>query len=214
MLELGHMRIIENYYDIVILLPSSVREYCIELSEEINRSFGSTLVLGKRQALPHVSLFHTAFTEENLRRLKKKLSSVAKKIKPFQTHIKDFLTYPEYGSLALEVLPKDNFVPLHREIISVTKNIIDYNFDYHAAWNSQILPPKMKKYIEEYTTPLVKEYFIPHITLSLLKDKEKLPEVVRTIEVKHQQFRAEKITVCKLGEHHACQEILFSVSFQ
>jgi 2'-5' RNA ligase len=206
------MKIIENYYDIVILPPSPAWEYCIELSERIRKYYDSKLVLGEKHNLPHISLLHTAIPERNLKLLKKRLSFIAQKARPFKVYIGKLLAYPEFGSLALEILPKDAFVPLHEAVISATKDIIDYSFDYRAAWGSRTLPKKMRKYIEDYTTPGVKEYFVPHITLGYLEDKEKVLEVAKTVKAKSQEFMLERITVCGLGENHTCQTILFSIS--
>lgn len=205
------MRTIKDYYDIVILPPSSIKEYCVGLSEKINKHFDSTLVLGKELNLPHITLLHIAVTPKNLEVLEKRLFFVAKKAKPFQVTLKNLLTYPKFGALALDALPKENFVRLHKDTISATKDVIDKSFDYHAAWDSETLPNKMRKYIDEQGTPFIEEYFIPHITLSLLTDKRETLKAARTVMIKHQQFLAEKIAVCKLAEQHTCQQAIFSI---
>ncbi|MCH7951588.1 2'-5' RNA ligase family protein [Patescibacteria group bacterium] len=181
------------------------------MSEEINKRFGSRFVLGENQNLPHITLLHAAFPKRNVRILKNRLSALSKKTPPFQAHVKGFLAYPQAGFMTVEVAPKSKFVTLHREVSTLTKDLIDRSFDYRAVWDYPKLPKKAKKYVDKYATPVVKEYFIPHMTLSLLKDKGKLAEVEATMSVEHHRFRAETLALCTLAEHHTCQEVVFSI---
>ena len=205
------MKIIENYYDIVILPPTQVSNYCIKLSKQIDNRFGSKFSLGKTENLPHISLLHTAFSKENFKFLKNKLLPIAKNTKPFEVKIKNFLNYPEHGSVTLEVIPKASFLTLYEEVVVATKNLIDTSFDCHAVWNSDKASSKIKKYIDEYTSPMVKEYFIPHITLNTLKNKDDLLNLEKEIRVKPRNFIVNELTVCTLTKFHTCQDVIFRI---
>src|SRR3990170_803034 len=160
------MNVIENYYDIAILPSPEVRKYCIQLSREINKRFGSETVLSQAQNLPHISLLHTAFSQHHLPLVRRQLADLARETEPFQVRLHGFLNYPQFGSVTVEVKPKLPFVKLHEQVIARTRDYIDRDFNYRAQWHYETAYETEKAYIDEFTTPLVKEYFHPHITLN------------------------------------------------
>src|SRR3990167_5408706 len=99
------MNVIENYYDIAILPSSEVQAYCVRLSREIHKRFGSETVLSNTQNLPHISLFHTAFSQSNLPFVRERLADIARDAEPFEVSVHGFLLAPQYGSVSLTVEP-------------------------------------------------------------------------------------------------------------
>src|SRR3989344_4252426 len=141
------MNVIENYYDIAILPSPEVREYCIQLSREINKRFGSKTVLSNTQNLPHISLLHTAFSQSNLPLARQRLANIAQDAKQFEVHVRGFLLTPQYGSVALTVEPKLPFVELHERVIARTRDYIDRDFDYRTQWYYDKASEKEQAYI-------------------------------------------------------------------
>jgi len=207
------MQAIADYYDIVILPSSKVREYSIRLSREINRRFGSETVLSNIQNLPHISLFHTAFSQSNLPFVRERLADIARDAEPFEVSVHGFLLAPHYGSVSLTVEPKLPFIEIHERVIARTRDYVDRDFDYRTQWYYDEAPEKEQAYIDEFTTPLVKEYFHPHITLNNGMKKERVSEVKNAMKLKRDSFQIDAIVLCSLAEFHTCQEVVFRFPF-
>ena len=205
------METIKDYYDIAVLPSTEVSQYCVDLSKGINARYGGDYHLDTDHNIPHISLFHTAFSEENLELVKQILNSLSKRFNKLEAEINRFINSPEYKTVTLEVSPKKSFVPLHEEVISQTIDLVDREFDYYSSWSWSVQDKNERKYVDEYTTPLVKENFIPHVTMNTLDNSEDVGKVEEEFELEKQAFVASRLAICTVGRHHSCQEVVHSI---
>jgi 2'-5' RNA ligase len=168
----------KNYFDVVILPPSDVRDYAIELSKRLNK-YGANFVLGKRRYIPHLSLHHIPVAPENFQ--------------PFCDAVKEITAAFAGGEVRLKnietpLLMTENpswLRKLHREVVRKTNPYFD----------------------PEHEAPLRGMPFKPHITLTSFDDKN-VVDGIPPLTFKAASFRVDAIHICELGPSHTCHRIV------
>jgi 2'-5' RNA ligase len=201
------MNTINDYYDLVILPDEKVSNYCINLSKQISKQIDSEGVLGEKENHPHISILHLAVNKKNLKELERRIISLAEKQNSFDVTISGLSVMQSV--LFLNVTPKVYFSKLFKNIFPLTDDLLDNSFDYKSVWRYADKPIELQKNIDKYKTPFAGKYFVPHISLLHFNNKEEAEKAKDLVKLKKISFRAKKMSLCKLGEHHTCQDIVF-----
>lgn len=200
-----------DYYDVVILPPAAIRRDAINISRRIAERFGSPLILNERDALPHISLYHVAVPRRSAALFKETLAQLARRTAPGVLQVSGVHIYREFGSIAIEVSRPEWLRRFYLKIIHRTEGLRDPAFDNHRAWGAERLSTAERRFINRYGTPLVGRYFIPHITVTALKDRNQLDLAAAMIKPPPAAFKVESLHVCLQGEHHTCRKALYEL---
>ncbi len=204
-------KIIKDYYDIVILPDQEVSGNLIELSDEISKTTPIVAGLGKIVNRPHISILHIAIKPEKLKIIENRLRDFTKKTKPFIVTLSGFETVGNV--LFLRALPKSKFNSLLNSILSLIDDLADNEFDYKQIWRYDEKPPQLQKHIDKFRTPFVKKAFVPHVTVTHFSDPKLAKNAIKKVKFIKEKFIANSLSLCKLGEHHTCQKIIFETDF-
>jgi len=195
-----------HYFDIVIVPPPLEKNYAIKLSREIGRGGKGEFVLGRSEFIPHISLYHIPV---NQRKTKEFLSVLKRILIDGKLGILTLkrIKIPKEGSIWIEVTKPRWLEHLHQRVVKETSEFRDTKFDVREAWgkNYNFL---QKKLIVKYGSPYVGRFFQPHITLTVLRDKNPIAKVIK---FKQMRFKASSVSVYRLGPHHSCQKKLLSI---
>jgi len=191
-----------GYYDVVILPPARVRDFAIELSDKLYR-VGGMWRLGKRAFLPHISLYHIPVRDEDL--------------DPFLNELQLIVDTTRWGTLkttafdmpVMKVSKPAWLKNLHERVVTRTVRFLNRKYAAQKTWSLDRFSGRRlvfaRKYLREFSTPLVGMNFQPHITLSSFSGRE--PDHPN-LEVRRITFRADRLHVCELGPSHTCHHII------
>lgn len=211
-LRIMAIKIYKNYFDIVILPPEKIRSYSIGLSKQLYKQ-GSMLVLGKKNFLPHISLYHIPVKNKNFETFITELEKTAKGSNVRKLKINDLMLWkPHYSVLLMTDRPKW-LKELYLKIIKNTSKYFDWDYGVEEIWHTDKLPKIMQKNIKKYGTPMVGKYFIPHITLGVFQNEKDMIRGYNKLKLKKYNFKPKSIYVCELGENHSCQKIIKEIHF-
>lgn len=198
----------KNYFDIVILPPEEISNYCIGLSKKLRR-YGTKWTLGKNSFIPHISLYHIAVKP--------------KKFRPFVAEIQRTIENFSPGYLHTTVI-EPNFLmfnkpewiqKLYQKIIKNTLEYYDWDYGTDEFWPLNNFPKKMRKigarFIKKYGTPMVGANFRPHATLTVFENESPNLRIKRAKKFK---FKPNFLYVCELGPSHSCQRVVKKIPFK
>ena len=195
-----------NYFDVVIIPPLNIREYAIQISQQIGGKGKGEFVLGRNRFIPHISLYHIPVKKRQITEFKKTLKKIISESKKGNLNLKN-LKAPKEGSLWIEVNRPQWLVNLHQKIVEETLVFSDPEFNAKKVWGSTYNAIQ-KNLIHEYGSPYVGRYFQPHITLTILKDKE---SNWKKVVFQPKKFRVSSVSVYQLGPYHSCQKKIFTI---
>ena len=194
--------------DVVILPPEGIARKAIALSRLLTRRFGSPLLLDRAGALPHISLYHIAVSRDRLSAFRERLRAIAARTEVGELHVVGIHIYREFGSIAIAISKPRWLQRLYLRIIHETSELRDTRFDNHRSWVSERLSPGERAWIDRYGTPLVGRFFIPHITLGIIRDCDQLQAAARVISLRHRGFKVTELAICRQGPHHTCTRVI------
>jgi len=203
-----------DYHDVVILPPAALRGYAISVSRRIAQRFGSPLILDEQRARPHISLYHIAAPRSLAQEFKEALAKVSRQTAPGMLEVTGVHIYRDFGSIAIEISKPEWLRRLYLKIIHQINPLRDAGFDHERAWDAERLSPGERRFIARYGTPLVGRYFIPHITVTALKDRSQLEAAAAMVKPPRTQFKVESLHVCLQGPHHTCRQVLYEIPLE
>lgn len=204
--------IYKNYYDVVILPSKKANDYAIGLSSQLAK-YDSELILGRKKYLPHISLYHIPVKPDDFNEFIAELEKIAKGQKIKKLKLKELKPFWPHHSVMLMTDKPQWLSSLSFNIIKRTLKYFDRGYGVEKLWHIENLSLAMRVQIKKYGTPLAGRYFMPHITLGVFSDREKMIQGYKTVKPKHMSFEVSRIFVCQLGEHHTCQKIIKEIAF-
>src|SRR3989344_2231095 len=197
--------------NIVILPDEKVQQKALELSRKVSEKFETYFTLDNKKYFPHITVYQTHYPHKNVLALKEKLFKFAKNIKPFKVSASEITSIfnswiswnlfktKELTDLELQVLELAN--PLREGLISEgLKEIAQSEQDSEE--------------IENYGALLLKDRYTPHITITRIKDSDKVKEAVELIhEMNEYEFLVDKLYLGNLGEHGTVNKIVDEFPF-
>lgn len=194
----------QNYFDIVILPAPDVRDHSIALSKQLE-PYSGKFVLGLRQFLPHISLYHIPVLAEHFAKFADAVKDVASRNVGGPLNV---------VSMEMPVLMTDKpawLGQLHLEIVEATKDFLDRSYGVEATWRMDYLPAALQEQARhnliEFGSPLIDAVFRPHITLTSFLDHS-VAKQVPPPSFLPLSFKVDSISICELGPSHTCQRIV------
>ena len=190
-----------GYYDVVLLPPAPVRDHALDLSEALHR-MGGQWRLGKREFLPHISLYHIPVRMKDLDDFLNELQLIVDTAKWGRLQTTRF-------DMPVMMVSKPEWLKnLHHRIVRRTVRFLNRKYRAEKTWSLERFSGRRlafaKKYLREYGSPMVGMNFRPHITLSSFKAEPADPG----FHVRRMTFRADRLHVCELGQSHTCHRII------
>jgi len=111
----------------VILPPAPVRDYAIALSRQLKK-YGGKFVLGKRQYLPHLSLYHIAVRPENFEALTREVGDIQADLKKGELKLRGV-------EVPLLLTEKPSWLErLHVTLVERTVKLFDWDSGAQDSW--------------------------------------------------------------------------------
>ncbi len=209
------IKIWKNYYDVVILLPEEASDHAIRPSKQLHK-YGTPWALGKKNFIPHISLYHIPVKPKNFDAFINELEAIIKGFKPRKLKIEELRLLKNRGVCAYTDKP-EWLRKLYLTVIKRTLKYFDWDYGAEKTWSVAKKSRKQSKLViknlKEYGTPMFGRYFMPHITLSVFKDNTNTVEAFSKLQLKKYSFDVKSIFVCELGESHSCQRIVKKIDF-
>jgi len=193
--------------DVVILPPEEIAWEAITASRLLARQFASPLLLDGTTSLPHISLYHIAVGQKKRAAFGERLREIAARAQAGELHVTGIRLYREFGSIAIEMSKPRWLQRLYLRIIHETSELRDPRFDSHRAWGYERLSPGQRRWTDRYGTPLVGRFFIPHITVGIIPDRDQLKAAAALTSAPRCSFKVSELVICEQGSHHTCSRV-------
>ena len=195
--------------DIVLLPSEEIREAALRLNQALLRRFGKKIVLGRNEALPHLSLAMGALKEEALPAAAHLLDEIGSHFPPIDLIFTDIHAGPIATGETVSTLRAERTAPLqslHETILSRIGPLLGQNAAAEDFVDHPNVQPTSIEWVNRYRTAASFDRFSPHITLGV---GEFEPD--RSFA---QRDTAARLALCHLGNHCTCRKILFETTLR
>lgn len=199
-------KIHKNYFDIVIIPPRPVMDYAIGLSK-ILYGQGAKWVLGKKNFVPHISLYHIPVKPAEFADFFKDLKKSVAQSKLGKLTFNDLYLHKIYNVVSWNADKPRWLNDLYLKVIKTALPYFDWTYGADKLWHLSKQTRLGKANFKKYGTPNVGRYFRPHITLGSFKDEDKVKirEVFSKLKQKKMSFAPDRLYIYELGTSHSCQ---------
>jgi len=188
--------------NIVLKPPQDVAQKAIDLSHEIGRNKDALFVLNGAEFYPHITIYASEFSEENLDKVLRELESISSDSSAVTLRFTG--TYSAQGFVGLN-FESSSANDLHHEVLRRVSPLRVMNggsrefLGYHIDFN-----PAQLKNIADYGYPDAMKLYAPHLTLARLRERGEVPNIEWDIP----EFKVDKIAVYLMGDNGTCRELV------
>jgi hypothetical protein len=181
----------------IILVPDEpMYSKTIELSQGLENSLSET-------AIPHITLLQAGITEENLKKLKPCLETIAQKYVSFDIVLDSEYIGPMSGSYWLNARKDQELNQIHREIISGTQGLLHDNVNPSMFAIPLEINPE-PQWVKDFLGKASLDHYKPHITLGIGRVEADFPILCTS----------STLGVYQLGKGCSAAKELFSISLK
>lgn len=194
---------------IVILPNQPTTAQAIELSREISKHEPTEFILNNFNFIPHITLFHGVYEQEKIQGIANVIESILHEADNFSitlsgySNLLGYIFWDTDKSKALENLHKN----LVEKLSPLTSGL---RAEFIEMLKTKSVSPRRLEYIRKYGYPLCFEEYIPHITLSRLKNRENSASerLIEALTKYEMSFDFSQIGIVEIGDHGSCKKIL------
>jgi len=197
-----------NYQKINIAFraPEDFESKVIKLSQEIGNKNNSYFILDGINYYPHITIYSSIFSESNLSNILEKIEIFVKKLDDVSFKFKGVGV--GQGYIGFNFINSNKIKKIHQGIVELLnplrKNISEDDLkDYNLVFNK-----KQKKSISEYGYPDAMNLYVPHMTITRLKDEKTIKNITREIKWNVGSFKVGRIACCLMGDNGVCKQII------
>ena len=200
--------------NIIILPPAEVAKRAMFWSRSIASTYTADFVLDGKQFYPHITLYQAAYPDKNIPKVGKMLTSLVKNIKPFQVHASAFSSL--VGFIFLNFVKSQEFVSLHKQIVAAC-NPLREGESIPSERNNLTDPavPEFIKYsIRTYGSALAMEAYMPHITITRLRNFSEIDSARKKLKYVDISFGVNSVYLANIGLDGTVNEIFKEIPFR
>jgi hypothetical protein len=186
--------------DVVILPPEPVMDLAIEWNKQLSIAHKQSIVLNKKDMLPHISLLMGCITVPSL----EKAAAILDQVTHSQISISLYIpglqfTTNSHPVAALDIALSEELADFQRALIDAYRPLITQDAHEEDLFDGPPVSTSVLEWINRFIPEQCYERLWPHITLGhgrLIGKQEPLT------------FTATRIAICHLGDHCTCRQIL------
>lgn len=191
--------------DVALLLPETISKICVNLNQRDGSEWYSDL--SKPDNYPHITLAMGVIDEADIEQVDKRLGEIARQYTTLSLEINRLshnLTPGNKIACGFDITLTDKIQELHNSIMKELNPFISYVADQSMfrVDDDEIFDPISIFWVENFRNVFLgTKLFNPHISLKCRKaEYDSLPI----------SFPASQITLCRMGNHWTCRDILHS----
>jgi len=193
--------------DIVLLPSDEIMDKVVAMSNDLFKETNNdTIILNKKDCLPHVSLAMGCINEGDLPKIEKILKDISSRFKPFNLKFTkvDFVTTPKGETVSgLSIEKTSKLQELHEKIMDKLTKYFTENVTISALYPKPKPEETTLFWINGFRDKSSFENFSPHITIGFGELKNiNFPIIGNT----------KKLAICHLGNYCTCRKVLASIN--
>ena len=191
--------------DVVLLPEEAMTDRVIRLNRQLVEKFGSEIVLGKTDCLPHISLAMGCADEKDITAMGQILKTIARENPLGDLRVPGIVTTTNSvgeSVTAFEVERTKQLQMLHENVMTGLSQYLTYDVTKDMICSDAEVAESTLLWIKNYPEKSSFANFTPHITLGY----GQINQAVFPIK-----FAASQLALCHLGNHCTCRQILVSV---
>ncbi|MDO8487541.1 MAG: 2'-5' RNA ligase family protein [Candidatus Curtissbacteria bacterium] len=187
-------------------MPSkSTANLTISQSKKLGKEFpvNFTLESGKRN--PHVTLYQLELPVDNVEKVVDVLSKITDSTIKLKVKLNKKTNHQNFIFWACQ--KTKDLQKLHEEIVKAV-NPLRQNLLLPELKNTRGLNAKMKKMVKDYGYTLVYDEFLPHITISNVKNIGDIPSIMKSLKLEEREEIFDTLALTTLGPFGTVPKIL------
>jgi hypothetical protein len=197
----------ENFIDInIVIFPSEeVTNTFISLSKEIAARHGTYYILNEKNVLPHLSLYSARYPKKNFPKIQKAITDIVNNTNTFELVVHSYTFF--VGFLFGDIIKDSNLLRLHGAVVDVL-NPLREGLITEDQLKLKGLSKAQEQSIQTYGYLSVKDTYIPHISLTALKDPGDAKVILEHLPTEDMRFNLERIAITPFAQYGTCTEVL------
>jgi len=191
--------------DIVLLPDGRMTDIAIQANAELVKRFGERIILNNKNCLPHISLAMGCIDDKQVGDIKDVLTEIAEGNPLGDLEILGVAAGTNAVSQkvsSLEIRNTERLQKLHEDVMANLQAFFKYDVTEDMLYGDEEKAESALIWIKDYREKSAFSKFRPHITIGYGQFEGSI-----SIE----EFEAKQLTLCHLGNHCTCREVLTSV---
>ena len=187
--------------DVVMLPPDPVMDVAIEWNQMLLKTGPQTILLDKRQRLPHISMAMGCLQADKLEKAKAILRSIATVYHTIELRVPQIRTSPTASAtvVSFDIELSRKVAALHESIVRSLWPLLTQDAKDEDINDLPPIETSSLQWINNYIPNHCYDRFWPHITLGFGEPTRQLQPFT---------FEASRLAICHLGNHCTCTRIL------
>lgn len=195
--------------DVVILPPSNIIDWTVRLSKGLRNKPSNKIALGRRDNIPHISLFQGVVEKQELKKIAAILEKIAKdsSIRTLETQSVDEHLMKNGDVLsAISIKKHAELVDLQKKIMKALRCYLTGPVDRSMLFKGEKANQSTLDWIAKYySNNKNADKVYPHITLGFGKPSK---------NIKRQKFPVSTIAIYQLGNNCTCRKKICYISLK
>ena len=187
--------------------PADIAEAAAKLSAEIAQKEEAHFVIDSQNFYPHMTIYSPEYPAQNLGKVLSALGEILKKFSEVKFIFKKVTT--EEGWIGIEFELTDEIKKIHESIVGEMNALREGHLrEKYLIQDGSEHSAEQKENIQKYGLPSLMGLYIPHLTLTRLKDEKIAEKLTQEINWPIPEFKADKLGAFKMGDHGTCIELI------
>ncbi len=189
--------------NVALIPPDWVMDKAIEINKKLVSEFSSSLVLGKEECLPHITLLQSVIDMADISKVENIIKQIAGNSSHISLKITGVKVYCEpQPTSSFDIESNSELKKLHKLVVEAL-SIFRYSevkkeFFYDEPSN------RMVNYVKDFEKEYAFEKYWPHITLGTGRGEQIEPF----------EFKVNRLVLARLGSHGTCAKVLHSIELK
>lgn len=196
--------------NLILFPPEKVASIARELSLDLSERFETSFILNTTNRVPHITIYQANYSINNLEKIGNQLKNFVKEVKPFRVRMGSFSSLAEFVFWNAEIT--DELQNFHERAVNLLNPIRERHED-----NSDLdlvgITQGQRRSFEHYGTILAYKEFLPHITLTRLRNYSDAEAAIKLLSRRTAEFLVDRFCLATIGQDGTATEILEEYRF-
>lgn len=186
--------------------PKEVSEKAIELSRSISDSADAYFVLDGIRFYPHITIYPPEYPEEKVSEVLEAVEQISRSFSPIKFKYRRIDSLEGYVGISFKHTLE--IKTIHEQLIKTLNPLREGRIrEKYSEYQMEFTSAQLEN-IKSYGYPDAMSLYNPHLTITRLKDENKIREILEKIKWGILEFTVDKIGIYKTGEHGTCRELI------
>ncbi len=194
--------------NVVVLPDEKTKKQILSWSRVIAERWKTNFVLDDATYIPHLTLYQTRYPSKNIEQIKNVIRQFALGIKPFKVALSGISAF--YGFLFYDAVKEKTLLENHSQLVDLLNPFREGHIteEQQGMLESSEISDAMKEGIVLWGSPVSKDQFIPHITITRLTQMGEAENALSFLKPIEMSFQVSKLYLSNVDHDGTSTKIL------